>query len=60
MMRFDVIWTNLPNESSIKLCVDQVLDDQGGIDMWRIRIDKSSSLGMRKAPKVNIQGDSSA
>ena len=46
-------------KSSVKFCVDEVFEDRGGIDMRRIRRDKSSSLGMPKAPQVNIQGDSS-
>ena len=57
MMRFDVRWTNLSNESSVKFCVDEVFEDRGGIDMRRIRGDKSSRLGMPKAPQVNMQGD---
>ena len=59
MMGFGVICTNLSNESSVKFCVDEVFEDRGGIDMRRIRRGKSSSLGMPKAPQVNIQGDSS-
>ena len=56
------IWwlcTNISNESSVKFCVDEVFEDRGGIDMRRIKRGKSSSLGMPKAPQVNIQGDSS-
>ena len=45
-------------ELSVKFCVDEVINDRGGLDMWRRR-GKSSSLGIPKAPKVNIQGDSS-
>ena len=59
MMGFDVICTNPSNKSSVKFCVDEVFEDRGGIDMRRIRRGKSSSLGMPKAPQVNIQGDSS-
>jgi hypothetical protein len=59
-MGFDVICTNPSNEiGSVKFCVDEVFEDRGGIDMRRIRRDKSSSLGMPKALQVNIQGDSS-
>ncbi len=46
-------------KSSVKFCVDEVFEDRGGIDMRRMRRGKSSSLGMPKAPQVNIQGDSS-
>jgi hypothetical protein len=59
-MGFDVIWTNLSNKQwSVKICVDEVFEDRGGINMRRIRRGNSSSLGMPKAPQVNIQGDSS-
>ena len=43
----------------LKFCVDEVFEDRGALDMRRRRTDKSSSLGMPKAPQVNIQGDSS-
>ena len=52
-----IILTDL-TELSIEFCVDEVIKDRGGIDMRRRRRGKSSSLGMNKAPQVNIQGDS--
>ena len=53
-----IILTDL-TELSVKFCVDEVFKDRGGLDMRRRRRGKSSSLGMPKAPQVNIQGDSS-
>ena len=38
----------------LKFCVDEVFEDRGAINMRRIRRGKSSSLGMPKAPQVNI------
>ena len=58
MMRFNVTCTNLSNKSFVKFCVDEVFKDRAGIDVRGIRRGKSSSLGMSKAPQVNIQGDS--
>ena len=52
-----IILTEL-TEFSVEFCVDEVFD-RGGLDMRRRRRGKSSSLGMPKAPQVNIQGDSS-
>ena len=52
-----IILTDL-TEFSVEFCVDEVFEDRGGLDVRRKRIGKSSSLGMPKAPKVNIQGDS--
>ena len=43
----------------LKFYVDEVFEDRGGLDVRRRRRGKSSSLGMPKAPQVNIQGDSS-
>ena len=43
----------------MKFCVDEVFDDQEVLDVRRRRRGKSSSFGIRKAPQVNIQGDSS-
>ena len=43
---------------SVEFCVDEVIKDRGGLDMRRRR-GKRSSLGVSKAPQVNIQGDSS-
>ena len=53
-----IILTDL-TELSVEFCVDEVIKDRGGLDMRRRRRGKSSSLGMPKAPQVNIQGDSS-
>ena len=53
-----IILTDL-TELSVEFCVDEVIKDRGGFDMRRRRRGKSSSLGMPKAPQVNIQGDSS-
>ena len=53
-----IILTDL-TELSVEFCVDEVIKDQGGLDMRRRRRGKSSSLVMPKAPQVNIQGDSS-
>ena len=46
-------------ELSVEFCVDEVIKDQGGLDMRRRRGGKNSSLGIPRAPQVNIQGDSS-
>ena len=46
-------------ELFVEFCVDEVFEDRGGLDMRRRRRGKISSLGMPKAPQVNIQGDSS-
>ena len=53
-----IILTDI-TELSVEFCVDEVLEDRGGLDMRKRRRDKSSILGMTKAPQVNIQGDSS-
>ena len=53
-----IILTDL-TEFSVEFCVDEVFEDRGGLDMRKRRRGKSSSLGMPKAPQVNIQGDSS-
>ena len=45
-------------EFSVEFCVDEVFKDQGCLDVRRRRRGKRSSLGMPKAPQVNIQGDS--
>ena len=52
-----IILTDL-TELSVEFCVDEVFEDRGGLDMRIRRRDKSSSLGMPKAPQVNIQGES--
>ena len=46
-------------ELSVVFCVNEVIKDRGGFDIRRRRRCKSSSLGIPKAPQVNIQGDSS-
>ena len=53
-----IILTDL-TEFSVEFCVDVVFEDRGGLNVRRRRRGKSSSLGMPKAPQVNIQGDSS-
>ena len=50
-----IILTDL-TELSVEFCVDEVIKDRGGLDMRRRRRGKSSSLGIPKAPQVNIQG----
>ena len=47
-------YTNGSQEGLVYFCVDEVFEDQGVINMRRIRRGKSSSLGMAKAPQVNI------
>ena len=46
-------------EFSVEFRVDELFEDRGGLDVSRRRRGKSSSLGMLKAPQVNIQEDSS-
>ena len=53
-----IILTDL-TEFSVEFCVDEVFEDRGGLDVRRRRTGKRSSLGMPKAPQVNIQGDTS-
>ena len=48
-----IILTDL-TELSVEFCVDEVIKDQGGLNMRRRRRGKSSSLGIPKAPQVNI------
>ena len=48
-----IILTDL-TELSFEFCVDEVIKDRGGLDVRRRRRGKSSSLGMPKAPQVNI------
>ena len=43
----------------LKFCVDEVFEDRGAINM-RIKRGKSSSLGIPKAPQVNISKDTEA
>ena len=38
----------------LKFCVDEVFEERGVTDVRRIKRGKSSSLGMPKAPQVNI------
>ena len=54
-----IILTGL-TELSIEFCVDEVIKDRGGLDMRRRRRGKSSSLGIPKAPQVNISKDTQA
>ena len=44
----------------LNFCVDEVFEDRGAINMRRIKRGKSSSLGMPKAPQVNISKDTQA
>ena len=44
----------------LKFCVDEVFEERGVTDVRRIKRDKSSSLGMPKAPQVNILKDTQA
>ena len=53
-----IILTDI-TEFSVEVLVDEVFDDREGLDVRRRRRGKSSSLGMPKAPQVNIQGYSS-
>ena len=53
-----IILTNL-TKLFVEFCVDEEMKNRGGLDMRRRRRGKSSSLGISKAPQVNIQGDSS-
>ena len=53
-----IILTDL-TELSVEFCVDEVFQDRGGLDVRIRRRGKSSSLGVPKAPQVNIQGGSS-
>ena len=55
---FFIILTDLA-ELSVEFCVDEVIKGRGGLDMRRMRRGNISSLGISKAPQVNIQGDSS-
>ena len=49
-----IILTDL-TELSVEFCVDEVFEDRGCLDVRRRRRGKSSSLGMPKAPQVNIK-----
>ena len=44
----------------LKFCVDEVFEERGVTDVRRIKRGKSSSLGMPKAPQVNISKDTQA
>ena len=50
-----IILTDL-TELSAEFCVNEVFEDRGGLDVRRRRRGKRSSLGMPKAPQLNIQG----
>ena len=40
--------------------MDEVFEDRGAINMRRINKGKSSSMGMPKAPQVNVSKDTQA
>ena len=44
----------------LKFCVDEVFEERGVTDVRRIKRGKNSSLGMPKAPQVNISKDTRA
>ena len=44
----------------IKFCVNEVFEERGVTYVRRIKSDKSSSLGIPKAPQVNISKDTQA
>ena len=48
-----VILTDL-TKFLLKFCVDEAFEDRGAINMRRTKRGKSSSLGIPKAPQVNI------
>ena len=52
-------YTNGSPSFLLKFSVDEVFDDREGLDVRRGKRGKSSSLGIREEPQVNIQGDSS-
>ena len=54
-----VILTDL-TKFLLKFYVDEVFEDRGAINMRRIKIGKSSSLVITKAPQVNISKDTQA
>ena len=58
-MIYFIILTDL-TKFLLKFCVDEVFKDRGTINMIRIKTGKSSSLGMPKAPQVNISKDTQA
>ena len=47
-------YTNGSHKFLLKFCVDEVSVGRGAINMRRTKRGKSSSLGMTKAPQVNI------
>src|SRR3954464_8418660 len=47
-------YTNGSHKFLVKFCVDEVFEGRGVTDVRRIKRGKSSSLGMPKAPQVNI------
>jgi hypothetical protein len=47
-------YTNGSHKVFVKFCVDEVFEERGVTDVRRIKRDKSSSLGIPKAPQVNI------
>ena len=53
-------YTNGSHKFLLKFCVDEVFEGRGAINMRRIKRGKRSSLGMPKAPQVNISKDTQA
>ena len=53
-------YTNGSHKVFVKFCVDEVFEERGVTDVRRIKRDNSSSLGMPKAPQVNISKDTQA
>ena len=53
-------YTNGSHKFLLKFCVDEVSEGRGAINMRRIKRGKSSSLGIPKAPQVNISKDTQA
>ena len=49
-----IVLTDL-TELFVEFCVDEVFEDRGCLDVRRRRRGKRSSLGIPKAPQVNIQ-----
>ena len=47
-------YTNGSHKVFVKFCVDEVFRERGVTDVRRIKRGESSSLGMPKAPQVNI------
>ena len=54
-----IILTDL-TELPVEFFVDEVFEERGVTDVRRIKRGKSSSLGIPKAPQVNISNDTQA